>query len=186
MPPTTDPPATSFPRAETLRDGTTVTIRPIHLTDRSALDAFHERCSPRTHYLRFFSAQRHLLPKMLDRFVAVDHDRREAVVAVHDGGIIAVGRYDRLDQLSPASPGVAAEVAFVVEDRYQGRGIATMLLHELVVLARERGIDEFRAITLAENADMQHVFRHSGLPVTAKRRKDDPSVIEFVLAIRAE
>lgn len=160
-----------------LRDGTSIAVRAIDIGDRDALDAFHERCSDRTHYLRFFSSQRHLQPKMLERFVSVDHDRRDALVAERDGAIIGVARYDlRTD-------GRRAEVAFVVEDRYQGKGIATILLHALAVLASSRGIAGFTAITLAENIEMQQVFRHSGYVVSAKRQPRDPSVIEFSFPI---
>ena len=165
------------PTVEVLLDGSTVTVRPIASTDSIALNDFHERCSDRTPYRRFFSSARHLQPDMLDRFVNVDHDDREALVAVLDDRIIAVARYDRLPECN------AAEVAFVVEDEHQGKGLATMLLHHLADLAAARAIVDFRAETLAENTDMQHVFRHSGYPVRSNRHADDPSVIEFSMTI---
>ena len=173
------PPTTPPSRTMTLLDGSSVLVRPIGPDDRAALDGFHERCSARTHYLRFFNTQRHLRPEMLDRFVNVDHERRDALVALLDGQIIGVARYDRT-----ADPS-AAEVAFVVEDTHQGKGLATMLLNELAAIAHSRGITEFRAITLAENTEMQHVFRHSGYPVVARRDIDDPAVVEFSFPIDA-
>ena len=114
---------------------------------------------------------------MLERFVNVDHQHREALVAVFDGDILGVARYDAL-----ADP-VLAEVAFVVEDAHQGKGIATLLLHRLADAAAERGITEFRAMTLAENREMRNVFLHSGYAVAAHSAKDDPSVIEFSFPI---
>ena len=160
-----------------LLDGSSVTVRPIAPTDSLALNDFHERCSDRTHYRRFFSSAKHLQPDMLDRFVNVDHDDREALVAVLDSRVIAVARYDRLPDRS------AAEVAFVVQDEYQGKGLATMLLYQLADLAAARAIVQFRAETLAENTDMQGVFRNSGYPVHSNRHADDPSVIEFSMTI---
>ena len=167
------------PRPRTLLDGTTLEVRPIGPDDSAGLDAFHERCSERTHYRRFFSSQRHLQPTMRERFVNVDHVDRDALVATLDDTIIGVARYDR--QADPA----VAEVAFVVEDAHQRKGIATLLLHELADIACTRGIREFRAITLAENVAMQHVFRKSGFPVVARRDMNDPSVIEFSFTIEA-
>ena len=165
------------PTVGRLLDGSSVTVRPISLADSSALNDFHERCSDRTHYRRFFSSAKHLQPEMLDRFVNVDHYDRDALVAVLDEHIIAVARYDRLLERS------AAEVAFVVEDEHQGKGLATTLLHQLADLAATRAIEEFRAETLVENTDMQHVFRNSGYPVHANRHAIDPSVIEFSMTI---
>lgn len=167
----------SIAHDEVLLDGSTVTIRPIELSDSAALNDFHERCSDQTHYRRFFSSIKHLRPDMLDRFVNVDHDDREALVAVLDDRIIAVARYDRLAERS------AAEVAFVVEDEHQRKGLASKLLHQLADLAVARAIVNFRAETLGENTAMQHVFRHSGYPVNSNRHADDPSVIEFSMAI---
>ena len=162
---------------EVLLDGSNVTVRPIASTDSAALNDFHERCSDRTHYRRFFSSAKHLQPDMLERFVNVDHNDREALVALLDDRIIAVARYDRLPDRS------TAEVAFVVEDEHQGKGLATTLLHQLADLAAARAIVDLRAETLAENTEMQHVFRKSGYPVRSNRHADDPSIIEFCMTI---
>ena len=170
-------PGSITPHDVVLHDGVTITVRPITPDDRDGLNDFHERCSERTHYLRFFSSRPHLHADMLDRFVNVDHDNRDAIVAVVEREIVGVARYDRLDDAT------AAEVAFVVEDRYQGRGIATVLLHELAAAAVERGVREFRAITLSENVEMRHVFRHSGYKVTTRRQPNDPAVIEYAFPI---
>ena len=80
-------------------------------------------------------------------------------MALLDDVIIAVGRYERLDN------GVDAEVAFVVAERRQGFGLGTMLLHDLAALARSSGIRRFVADTLAENQRMLAVFMQSGLAI---------------------
>ena len=157
------------------------TVRPISPDDASALNDFHERCSERTHRLRFFSSQAHLPPAMLSFFTNVDHNEREALVAVLDARIIAVGRYDRVtEDLTEES---TAEVAFVVADEFQGNGIASDLLGRLADLARSRSISRFVAETLAENMAMQTVFRKSPYKAFFKRVVGDPSVIRVTMTL---
>ena len=72
--------------------------------------------------------------------------------------VVGLGRY--------AGDGGSANIAFTVEEDYQGRGIAPRLLQHLVRIAREKGISRFEAELLAENTPMLKVFRHSGLPMT--------------------
>jgi GNAT superfamily N-acetyltransferase len=135
------------------------TIRPIVPDDADALIEFHDRLSPESRYLRFFGYHPALSREEVDRFTRVDYSRRLALVAVADGQIIGVGRYDR------ESGTDQAEVAFVVADEYHRLGIATLLLDQLVVAARCRGITAFVANTMWENHDMLGVFVHSGFDV---------------------
>src|SRR5687768_12183479 len=107
-----------------LRDGTPVHVRPIRPDDEEALVAFHGRLSPHTIYRRFFSPRPVLPPKDVHRFTNVDYHDRMALVAEIGGEMAGVARYDR----QPARPGhesegAEAEVAFVIEDRHQGRGL---------------------------------------------------------------
>ncbi len=143
-----------------LRDGATMHFRGLRPDDREHVAALHERSSPKTHYRRFFSAMPHLSANLLAQLTTIDQVNRVAIVAESDEGICAVGRYDR------ALGSASAEVAFVVEDAYQGRGIGTLLLEYLAVIARGQGIDRFEALTLAENAEMLGVFRHSGFSMS--------------------
>ena len=161
------------------------TVRPISPDDASALNDFHERCSERTHRLRFFSSQAHLPPAMLSFFTNVDHNEREALVAVLDARIIAVGRYDRVteDLTEESTEESTAEVAFVVADEFQGNGIASDLLGRLADLARSRSISRFVAETLAENMAMQTVFRKSPYNAFFKRVVGDPSVIRVTMTL---
>src|SRR3982751_6959719 len=96
--------------------------------------------SDRTRYLRYFSPYPRIPERDLERFVNVDHHDREAFVVVSGPRIMAVGRYERLGPDSPE-----AEVAFVVEDAHQGRGIGSVLLEHLADAARENGITGFVA-----------------------------------------
>jgi len=160
----TEPPDSEPPRnweADVVAaDGGTVHLRPIRPDDADALVAFHAGLSQRTRYLRYFSAYPRIPERDLYRFTHVDHRDRVAFVAVLGGAIIAVGRYER-------HPGTdEAEVAFVVADKHQGRGIGSVLLEHLAAAAREVGLRRFIAIVLAENAGMIRVFRDAGYEIT--------------------
>jgi len=145
-----------------LVDGGTVHVRPITPEDADALVAFHSRLSDETVYFRFFSPMPALSQKQVERFTNVDHDRRVALVAELADRLVGIARYERL-------PGTdSAEVAFVVADAHQGRGIGTALLEHLASAARERGITRFVAETLTENAPMLDVFRSAGFDEHAR------------------
>ncbi len=144
-----------------LGDGSTVHVRPITPDDADRVVALHARFSARTRYLRFFSPYPRIPPRDLARFVNVDHRDREALVVGVGDDLIAVGRYERL---APDAPD--AEVAFVVEDGYQGRGVGSMLLEHLASAAREAGLERFVAEVLPENGTMLHVFGDAGFQVS--------------------
>lgn len=141
-------------------DGGTVHLRPIRPSDAEALVAFHAGLSQRTRYLRYFSAYPRIPERDLFRFTNVDHHDRVAFVCELAGEIIAVGRYER----TPATD--EAEVAFVVADVHQGRGIGSVLLEHLAAAAREIGVRRFVAVVLAENTGMLRVFREAGYETT--------------------
>ncbi|OJF10931.1 bifunctional acetate--CoA ligase family protein/GNAT family N-acetyltransferase [Couchioplanes caeruleus] len=143
-----------------LSDGSAVHLRPIRPDDAPAIVEFHSRMSDRTRYLRYFSPYPRIPQRDLDRFVNVDHRDREAFVIVSGSRIMAVGRYERLGPDSPE-----AEVAFVVEDAHQGRGIGPVLLEHLADAAQENGISRFVAEVLPENGSMLRVFSDFGYQV---------------------
>ncbi|MEV0004616.1 GNAT family N-acetyltransferase [Micromonospora sp. NPDC050980] len=143
-----------------LSDGGTVQLRQIRPDDAAAIVAMHARFSERTRYLRYFSPYPRIPERDLKRFVTVDHRDREAFVVLAGERIVAVGRYERL---GPASP--EAEVAFVVEDAYQGRGIGSVLLEHLADAAGRHGIGHFVAEVLPANGTMLRVFADFGYQV---------------------
>ncbi|MET7399842.1 GNAT family N-acetyltransferase [Dactylosporangium sp. NPDC005572] len=143
-----------------LSDGTTVHLRPIRPDDADRIVALHGRFSERTRYMRYFSAYPRIPQRDLDRFVNVDHHDREAFVVEHAGELIAVGRYERLGAQSHQ-----AEVAFVVEDAHQGRGIGSVLIEHLVAAAGTVGITEFEADVLPINQAMLRVFMAAGFRI---------------------
>ena len=146
-----------------LADGGVAHLRPIRPGDGDQLLAFHARLSPESRRMRFFTAQPNLSDQEVERFTHVDYDRRLALAAELHGEFIAVARYD-----ADPDPGKGAEVAFVVQDEHQGRGIGSLLLEYLTVAARRRGITHFHAYTLAGNKKMLGVFHDAGYLVTTR------------------
>ena len=138
-----------------VRDGRTVRIRPITPDDGERLASFHRSLSDETVYFRFFAPYPELTERDIHRFTHVDHDARVALVATVGGEFIGVARYDRIDERD-------AEVAFVVRDDHQGRGLGSVLLEHLAAAARERGVRRFVAEVLPTNRRMLSTFEEAG------------------------
>lgn len=147
-----------------LRNGAVVTVRAIQPDDVERLQAFHARLSQDTIIMRYFRAAPVLYTRDAHRLTHLDYDNRMAFVATAGEGaderIIGVVRYERVT----ASEG---ELAFVVEDEWQGLSISTRLLARLLTYARERGFEKMSAITMATNVRMRAVMAHAGYPFTS-------------------
>ncbi|GLW66693.1 GNAT family N-acetyltransferase [Actinomadura rubrobrunea] len=159
-----------------LTDGGTAHLRPIRPDDGPLLRAFYARLSPESIYYRFFSPRPTLSDREVEHFVTVDYDNRVALIATIGTAMVAVVRYDRL--ADGDKPGTTAEVAFLVEDAHQGRGLGAVLLEHIAAAARERGVRRFVASVLPENRRMTRVFREAGY--RAEQRFEE-GVIELVL-----
>ncbi len=154
-----------------LRDGRTAHIRPITDQDEQLLVEFYSRVSDESKYYRFFSPMPVLSERDVRRFTHVDHHDRVALVMLLQGRMIAVGRYDVVDPRE-------AEVAFLVEDQHQGRGIAQLLLEHLAQAGRENGVERFTAEVLPDNHRMIQTFRDAGYHV-ASGYADGVITLEF-------
>jgi acetyl coenzyme A synthetase (ADP forming)-like protein len=139
-----------------LRDGAVARFRPLRPEDAPLLLALFEHTGAQSRYYRFFRAKDELTPEELEHFTTVDYVDRMAFGVFEDGEMVGVGRYDR------AEDEPAAEVAFLVADAQQGRGIGTALLQMLGSYGRAHGVSEFKAFVLPENLQMMRVFRSSG------------------------
>ena len=140
----------------TLRDGLSVRVRPIRPGDAPRLIEFHSRLSMNTTRLRFFTPMKRLSAAFAEHLCTVDFKKRCAFVIspLDSDSIHAVGRYEAESRYS-------AEVAFVVEDSFQGKGIGTGLMERLVEHARAKGYDRLTAVVLCENLNMLTLFRES-------------------------
>lgn len=145
-----------------LRDGEVVQMRPIKPDDLELEQDFITRVGPQSLYFRFFKAKRELSPEELRYFTNVDYDDRMAFIVLDGDDMVAVGRYDVIPGKKTGDGGRVAEVAFLVQDDMQGRGIGSRLLQHLTAYARLKGISEFEATVLAENHGMLRIFRNSG------------------------
>ncbi|WP_406103504.1 GNAT family N-acetyltransferase [Streptomyces sp. NBC_01003] len=165
-----------------LRDGGTARIRPITIDDAERLTSYYEQVSDESKYYRFFAPYPRLSAKDVHRFTHHDYVDRVGLAATVGGEFIATVRYDRINaQGMPASaPADEAEVAFLVQDAHQGRGVASALLEHIAAVARERGIRRFAAEVLPANTKMIKVFTDAGY--TQKRHFEDGVVrLEFDL-----
>ncbi|MFT4395845.1 GNAT family N-acetyltransferase [Gordonia lacunae] len=158
-------------------DGGVVHLRPIVPDDADRIVAFHSKLSERTRYMRYFGPTPTLPPREVARMTTVDHQQRVAIVAELGGEIIAVGIYEGLGfDGKPES----AEVAFVVADEHQGRGLGPILLEHLAGAAAENGFTRFEAEVLSENPNMVAVFRDAGYQLA--RSFDGSTVhVEFLI-----
>ncbi|TXJ76705.1 GNAT family N-acetyltransferase [Streptomyces lavendulae] len=156
-----------------LRDGGTARIRPITVDDADRLVHFYEQVSDESKYYRFFAPYPRLSAKDVHRFTHHDFVDRVGLAATVGGEFIATVRYDRIGAGgAPASgPADEAEVAFLVQDAHQGRGVASALLEHIAAVARERGIRRFAAEVLPANNKMIKVFTDAGY--TQKRSFED-------------
>ncbi|MFF3956356.1 GNAT family N-acetyltransferase [Streptomyces sp. NPDC001890] len=159
-----------------LRDGGTARIRPITTDDAERLVSFYEQVSDESKYYRFFAPYPRLSDRDVHRFTHHDYVDRVGLAVTVGGEFIATVRYDRIDERGrPASaPADQAEVAFLVQDAHQGRGVASALLEHIAAVARERGIRRFAAEVLPANNKMIKVFRDAGY--TQRRSFEDGSV----------
>jgi len=142
----------------TLRNRARVRLRPVRPDDEPRLMALYDRLSVDTAYKRFFTRMKTLPPALARHFANVDYQRRLAIVAEPTGGedsmVIGVARFEPTDRPT------IAEVALVVEDRWQRLGLGAILLEEILRAGGQRGIFEFRADVLAYNSGMLRVLAH--------------------------
>ena len=146
-----------------LNDGTVIHFRPVHPTDEPMMRDLLYDLSQETIYYRFMSHSQRFGQKQIQNFVYVDHRKDVAIVGTlpeaYGDEIIIVGRY-YLDERTNR-----AEVAFVIRDEWQGKGIGTFMFRHLVKIAKASGISGFTAEVLRNNKRMQAVFNHSGCKV---------------------
>ncbi|MCA2189082.1 GNAT family N-acetyltransferase [Nonomuraea cavernae] len=161
-------------RAAKLADGAEVTVRPLTTIYREAVRDLHDRCSPEARRFRYFTSMPTLPPRMFDRLC--DRNRGQSLVAGHDGQVVAMANL-----MFTPDPGIA-EMAFLVEDRWQGRGLGRALATMLVRDARDLGYAEVRASMLSDNVRMRRLLLSLGATIGYT---EDPGVVEARLPVGA-
>ena len=133
--------------------GRAISLRLLEPSYRDMLCAFYRRLSPETIYRRFMAPVVPPASSLVQRLLNVDHCRREALVAIDSEGIAGIARF------APFGPS-GHEVAIVVADDWQRRGLGTTLMTRLAHVARARGIGRFHATLLAENRGARMFLQH--------------------------
>lgn len=172
---------TAEPEVVSLRDGTKVSIRPIRTDDAPRLQALFDHLSQESVFFRFLAHQKTLADKQAQDLANVDYHRQMALVASleHEGEeqVVAVARYAVIREDSPE----LAEAAFAVEDRFQGRGLGTLLFKRLVAYAKRHGIRGFWMPIHHSNARMMSLVRGAELPIKTRNTECGVWEVEIVL-----
>ncbi|HEX9075761.1 MAG TPA: GNAT family N-acetyltransferase [Anaerolineae bacterium] len=166
-----------------LGNGITVNLRAIRPDDAPRLQVFFTKLSPQSAFFRFLTSWKELAREKAEYLACVDYQKRMALVATIELGgqhqIIALASYA---QLSPPEAGMA-EAAVVVQDRYQGIGLGTILLQHLAALARMNNIYTFVGTVHAENTRMLQWLQNSGLVFVCKKTAEGASEIQVEVEI---
>jgi RimJ/RimL family protein N-acetyltransferase len=142
-----------------------VCIRALEDTDRGALLALNEHVSDGSLYRRFFFVSRHAADAYVDRLLRPTTADHQALVGLVDGELVGVASYERL---TPTS----AEIAVLIEDRFQHMGIGTRLIGELAKLAQHNRIHQLVADVLTGNSPMIAMVRQLALPTSIRAEGD--------------
>ena len=163
---------------ERLRDGRLLTIRAVRSDDKGLVIEALPGVSPESVYRRLFTMKKNITDEGLKRITEVDFVNTVALFAVLENNgaeqIVGGGRYVRS---GTSEKGQRAEVAFLIEDAFQGLGIASLIFKRLLAIARESGIAQFEAEVLPSNEAMLKVFTRSGIPVTRTATRDSVHVL---------
>ena len=145
-----------------LRDGSTLTVRPIRPDDEAELARFFADLSLESRVFRFFAAVANA-DASVKRMIDVDYRDRYGIVALAgaDQSIVGHAMYAAIERGK-------AELALAVADAYQGKGLGTILLGQLAEAASDAGIQVLEAVVRPENHRMLDVLRESGFPIHSR------------------
>jgi GNAT superfamily N-acetyltransferase len=168
------PPRVQYPweeaKKERLPGGEEILVRPVRITDEETLQGMFYRLSDESTYRRFMAFKRVHSHEEMQQLVDLDFEKNVAMLSCKmeqdREEIIGMARYD----VNPATR--LADIAFVVRDEWQGKGVGTLLMRRMSEIARARGLRGFEADVLATNAPMMTVFHKSGLKMHAELKDD--------------
>ncbi len=161
----------------TTRAGFPILFRPVKISDEHLLKDFFYRLSTDCMYSRFISTRTDMPHERLQNFVVIDYSREMVILAVNEeeGKEVVIGMAQYLiDEASHS-----AEVAFVVQDDCQNKGVGAEMLSYLTYLAKKKGLLGFTAEVLMENKPMLHLFESMGFTV---KKRLDAGVYELKMA----
>jgi RimJ/RimL family protein N-acetyltransferase len=174
----------SYSVEETLKNGTAVRIRGVRADDKKRISEAFRNLENESIYKRFFQYKKGLSDEELKAATEVDFENEIALMVTigekETETIIGAARYVAFDD---AGAQRSAEVAFVVEEDYQGLGIAGITLRHLAGIAKDKGVAEFHAEVLQENRGMLAVFKRSGFPM---KQESAEGIVHVTLSLRGE
>jgi acyl-CoA hydrolase/RimJ/RimL family protein N-acetyltransferase len=147
----------------TTGSGLTVFLRPVKISDEGLLKDFFYDLSDKSIYRRFFTLRPDMPHERLQSYVIIDYTKEIVILAsiIKDEKEVIVG----MGQYIIGETSLSAEVAFIVKDEFQNRGIGTEIITYLTYLAKRRGLTSFTAEVLVENKPMIHVFEKAGFDI---------------------
>src|SRR6478672_6835509 len=168
--------------AETLRDGTAVTLRAAGADDGPKIRRAFLNLEPDTVYTRFFGYKADVSDAELGQITGADFERVVSLLVTIGPGDneVVIGGASYFVSGSAAA-GFSAELAFTVEEDFQSRGIGSLLMRHNIAIARVKGLDRLEADVLSRNRPMLNVFRRCGLPMAVRHEGD---VIHVILSLR--
>lgn len=162
-----------------LNDGSSVLVRPIRKEDEALERAFIRDLSPESRWFRFMGTIGEPSDAMIRKFVNPDDTRDCALIALAPVNDVAhqvgVARYSLLPD------GGTCECAIAVADAWQKKGLAVVLMRQLIEIARERGIRTMIALQASDNQTMHQLAEFLGF--VSVPNPDDPTVIKHELAL---
>lgn len=149
------------------KDGIEVTYRPIRPDDDNKILEFYYSLSRETVYFRFFSGRKNVPKSRIRQYTHIDYQRNFALVVEANGKIVGIGHF-----ISTENP-ETAEMAVVMHDDWQNKGIGTHLLRYLISIAKERGIKHITATVLLENYKILKTIEKLGFKFSKKLAEGD-------------
>ncbi|MES9922585.1 MAG: bifunctional acetate--CoA ligase family protein/GNAT family N-acetyltransferase [Candidatus Thiodiazotropha endolucinida] len=160
-----------------LPNGTNIVIRPIRPEDADLEQTFTRQLSDEAKYFRFMSSIQELTPEMLTRFTQIDYHNEMALIAVTEDGNheieLGVARY----VINPDKK--SCEFALVVSDQWQRQGIGHKLMHQLMEVARDRGLEKMEGEVLSNNFKMLDLMKSLYFHISTS--PDDNSIKQVVI-----
>jgi acyl-CoA hydrolase/RimJ/RimL family protein N-acetyltransferase len=152
--------------------GLEILLRPVKISDEPLIKDFFYSLSDESLYTRFISTRKNVPREMRQDFIVIDYTRDMVILAVVEGKdepeqetVVGVGQYSLNRDMH------TAEVALVVRDDFQGKGIGTELLHYLTYLAKRQGLLGFTAEVLSSNRSMRSLFEKMGFDIEKRREE---------------
>jgi acyl-CoA hydrolase/GNAT superfamily N-acetyltransferase len=164
---------------KTTESGLELLLRPVSIRDEPLLKEFFYSLSDKSLYRRFISTRMDMPHERLQEYVVIDYTKEMVILAINKQDkkeeVLGLGQYSQYEN------SLTAEVAFLVKDEWQNKGVGMELLSYLTYLAKKQGLLGFTAVVLRENAVMLHLFEKMGFDI---ERRSDSDAYELKITFK--